>query len=982
MKRKRDISAGAADLRRRAEKEANSGLKETLSTAEMRRVSHELRVHQIELQMQNEELRRSQSELEDARDRYVDLYDSAPTGYFAISEKGVILEANLTFATMLGVARDMLIKQPFTRFIIKDDQDIFYKFRKELFKTGKSQACEARLLRAGAGPFWAQLKATLARDAGGNPVCRATAGDVTERMRAEDAVRKSEELYRVLFDQAADGVVLLSADGEGLIVNESFARMHGYAQKEMEHLRLRDLDTPESAKLAPERMRRLLAGETLNFEVEHYHRDGHSFPLSVNCGVINVEGRPHFLGFHRDVTEYRQADNRERLMRDVLDRLNRIDNIEDATHDILLLVKRSTGIEAVGIRLRVGDDFPYYETNGFPESFVRAERYLCERDKAGDVVRDAQGRPVLECMCGNIIRGRFDPKLPFFTEGGSFWTNGTTKLLASTTEKERQSRTRNRCNKEGYESVALVPLRSGDDAIGLLQLNDHRPGRFTPEMIRFFEGLAAGICIAFLRKRAVEKLGRERERLETLTHGLGVGVAVISRDYKTIWANAVLKQTFGDVEGKKCHLTYNQSADVCRNCGVRDIFEGGRDSVTHEQMGKDKDGKTIWSQIIATALRDEHGNVTVASEVIVPITERKRSEEVLQQERDFARSLIDTAQAIVLVLDPRGRISHFNPYMEEISGYRVAEVRGCDWFSTFLRRGDRSRIRALFRKAIGDIQTRGNCNAIVAKDGREIMIEWCDKTLKGPDGKVTGLLAIGQDITERKRAEVQLVAEKTKLRALATQLSVVEEQERRRIAMHLHDGVAQGLSIGKMKLKELKRSVQALPGQAESIDEAIKCITDAIQTTRRLVMDLNPPILHELGLEIAIEWLCDQTCGHAGLEVRFASDGLPKPLEEHVRDFMFRAVRELLINVVKHAKARSVEVGIKRKAGTVCVTVKDDGVGMRKARLNGGADLDHGFGLFSVRERVEHLGGRFELKSAPKEGTMVVLIMPLAKGPM
>jgi transcriptional regulator with GAF, ATPase, and Fis domain len=100
-------------------------------------------------------------------------------------------------------------------------------------------------------------------------------------------------------------------------------------------------------------------------------------------------------------------------------------------------------------------------------------------------------------MCGNVISGRVDPSLSFFTEGGSFFTNSTTELLASATEEELQSTTRNRCNGEGYESVALIPLHSGNDIVGLLQLNDSRPNLFSPPMIRFFEKIGNSIGIAF-----------------------------------------------------------------------------------------------------------------------------------------------------------------------------------------------------------------------------------------------------------------------------------------------------------------------------------------------------------------------------------------------------------------------------------------------------------------------------------------------------
>ena len=125
---------------------------------------HELEVHQIELEMQNEELRRIQGELEKTRDRYSHLYDFAPVGYFTLSEKGIIEEANLSCASMLGVERSSLIGKPFSRFICKDDQDAFYFHRKTLFEANAKQVCELKLVRKDRTQFHAQLESIVAKN--------------------------------------------------------------------------------------------------------------------------------------------------------------------------------------------------------------------------------------------------------------------------------------------------------------------------------------------------------------------------------------------------------------------------------------------------------------------------------------------------------------------------------------------------------------------------------------------------------------------------------------------------------------------------------------------------------------------------------------------------------------------------------------------------------------------------------------------------
>jgi GAF domain-containing protein len=199
--------------------------------------------------------------------------------------------------------------------------------------------------------------------------------------------------------------------------------------------------------------------------------------------------------------------NFERLSEKVFSLLN-----SDYPHkllitDIIVLIHIETGFESVGLRLHDGLDYPYYFTRGFTYDFIEKENYLCKLDRQGKPVRNEKGDPCLECMCGNVIGGRTDPSLPFFTNRGSFWTNCTTDLLAGTTEKDRQGKTRNRCNRAGYESVALLPIRYGTGAIyGLIQLNDRRKNMFTEEFISFMEGIAVSVALLFSIARQKEQL--------------------------------------------------------------------------------------------------------------------------------------------------------------------------------------------------------------------------------------------------------------------------------------------------------------------------------------------------------------------------------------------------------------------------------------------------------------------------------------------
>ena len=206
--------------------------------------------------------------------------------------------------------------------------------------------------------------------------------------------------------------------------------------------------------------------------------------------------------------------NKESLTMYVLKMINPSVSETDTIKNILKVIKSATNIDATGIRLIDNEDYPYYTVIGFSQEFVNSENSLCSRDRHNNIIRDKDGNPVLECMCGNVICGRTNPELPFFTINGSFYSNNTSVLLASTTEDDRQSSTRNRCNGDGYESVALIPLHSDSSIIGLLQLNGRKTGIFKRDDIGFFEKLGESIGAALTRKKYEEFIRNMNIELE------------------------------------------------------------------------------------------------------------------------------------------------------------------------------------------------------------------------------------------------------------------------------------------------------------------------------------------------------------------------------------------------------------------------------------------------------------------------------------
>ena len=215
-----------------------------------------------------------------------------------------------------------------------------------------------------------------------------------------------------------------------------------------------------------------------------------------------------------DITARRFQEEQDQLTAQLIALINHPEEFRRNISQLAASLHEWSDCEAIGIRLKDGDDYPYYETRGFPPEFVRLENNLCSYGPDGAIRRDAEGRPMLDCMCGNVLSGRFDPAKSFFTINGSFCANTTTRLLATTTETDRHARTRNRCNGSGYESVALIPIRTDTRVFGLIQLNDHRPNRFSSNMITHFEKMADRLAIAMSRHQAEKELLESKAALE------------------------------------------------------------------------------------------------------------------------------------------------------------------------------------------------------------------------------------------------------------------------------------------------------------------------------------------------------------------------------------------------------------------------------------------------------------------------------------
>ena len=362
-------------------------------------------------------------------------------------------------------------------------------------------------------------------------------------------------------------------------------------------------------------------------------------------------------------------------------------------------------------------------------------------------------------------------------------------------------------------------------------------------------------------------------------------------------------------------------------------------------------------------LAEERRLLDALAEQLGRIAERIKAERELRRERDFAESLIETAPAIVLVLDSEGRIVRINPYMEEISGYRLEDVKGKDWFSTFLPERNRDHMRRLLLGPLEKKQRRGDVDPILGRDGREREIEWYDKRLGGADGNMIGLLCIGQDITDR--------------RELEKEISEISTREQQRIGQELHDGLGQELTglgyLAETLFCDLRERGAA---EAENANKLAGGIEHALDQARTIAKGLVPVEIDAEGLMSALDQLASSTEHRCGITCRFHCDQPAQVADTATATQLFRIVQEAINNAAKHARAKQITIELKTRNGQVSLKVRDDGVGIPD-------DLEDatGMGLRIMQHRAGVIGATLNVGPADGGGTLVTCFLPRGDQP-
>lgn len=254
-----------------------------------------------------------------------------------------------------------------------------------------------------------------------------------------EKLKESEIRYRRLFETAKDGILILDFEsGEIVDANPFIVNIIDLPLEQINGKHLWEIGLFSNKDESERAFTELKKNGYIRFEdMPIKSRNGKITQVEFVSNVYLVNNKKVIQCNIRDISERKLIERKQELTAKILISLNNYDDWKQSVKDILSGIKNFTGIEAVAIRLKEDVDFPYFEAMGFPDYFIQAKKYLCRRDIKGEIIYDEKGNPYLECMCGNIVSGRTDPSLPYFTNGGSFYSNNSSRLPAEVTEKGR-----------------------------------------------------------------------------------------------------------------------------------------------------------------------------------------------------------------------------------------------------------------------------------------------------------------------------------------------------------------------------------------------------------------------------------------------------------------------------------------------------------------------------------------------------------------
>ncbi len=901
--------------------------------------------------------------------------DTVPALMSYIDREFRYRRVNEEYGRWFGIAaKDMEGRH--VRDVLGEDAWRTVRSRLEQALSGETVDYEEQMHYRTGGPRWVHTTLVPDRDDSGRVrgfVAMVT--DISERRRTEEALREQTERNRLIVEGAHAAIWDWDVLNKRVFFSPRWKEMRGYGEGE-----ITGEEREWSEGIHPEDAPRVLAAVQAHFEgkapvfAEEYRircKDG-TWKWIADRGVAlrDASGRVvRMAGSETDIAERKQAEERLRESEE------RFRTLAEAAFEGIAVTER-------GVFLDVSDQFcrmTGYDRSELLGMGVAELIHPTDRERVMENILAG-----LESITEHRVNRKDGSVIPVETHGKTIWQDGLERRLTSIRDITGRKAAEEALRRSGASFRLLA-----DTAGRLLAADD--PQGIVDDLCR---GVMEHLdCQAFINFMVDERAGRLRlnacagipgeevRKLEWLDYGVAV-CGCAARDKVRIVAEDIFH-------------TSDARTELVRSYGIRaycchPLMAGG-DLVGTLSFGtKTRDRFTPDEIDLMRAVADQ---VSVAMERIRALQSLRESEGRLQ-------AVVDNLPVGVWFANATGKVLYGNPAGQRI--WAGARLVGPDEFHEYRAWwADTGKPLAPEDWAVARAVRTGEASlnevlVIQCFDGSKRTILNSAVPFFSRGTELAGVVVLNEDITERRHAEEalrlakehleervrertaelvalteDLIASRDQLRALASELTLAEEQERKRIAVVLHDEVAQTLAAAKMRLDLLRLHLGEVPCGG-ALTEARDLLEQSIRETRALMTDISPPLLFEMGLAAACESLVEKMSARHGIPIRCDISGVLDGISQDLRIVIFQIIRELLTNAVKHSGARNVRVTIEDRNGHLQVMVSDDGIGFDPQSLRGPTD-EGGFGLFSIRERILAFNGNMTIVSSPEAGTEVTM---------
>ncbi len=894
--------------------------------------------------------KRAEQRLQESEERYRTLFETMTQGVVYQDVQGKIISVNPAAERILGLTSDQMqgrtSMDPMWKTMHEDGSDFPGETHPIVVaaKTGTPvENVVMGVYHPRAGEYrWIKIDAVPQFRPGEEKPSKVyvTFDDITERKRVEERLKESETKYRELYEGSQDGFVMVDMEGNIKEFNQSYKEMLGYSEDELMRLTYIEL-TPKKwhsleAKIIQEEV--LIKGYSSVYEKEYIKKNGTIFPISLRTYLLkDANGNPSGMwAFVRDITERKKIEGELRRSRDELEV-----RVQERTAE---LAKANEELQAENAERKRMQKILTEQSRILEAFFTSTITPLVFLDRNFNFVRVNE---VYAKACQREVS-----EFPGHNHFEFYPHEENEAIFRQVVE-----------TKTTYQAIAKPFSFPDDPEWGVTYwdwtltplLNDNGEVEF---LVFSLEDVGE-------RKRAEEALKAEQQRFNDILEILPAYLVLLAPDYHVPFANRFFRERFGESHGRRCFEYLFGRSEPCETC---ETYTALKTMAPYEWEWTGPDGHNY--SVFDFPFTDTDGS-TLILEMGIDITEPKRAEEALKVTSLYARSLIEASLDPLVTISADGKVMDVNRATELVTGVPREQLIGSD-FSDYFTEPEKA--KEGYKKVFSEGSVRDYPLAIRHSSGHITEVLYSATVYRNEAGEVQGVFAAARDITERKRAEEALRESENRLRSLSSQLLTVQENERKRVAREIHDGIGQMLTAIKFKVEDTIQ--QKGKGNAKirekSLETIIPLIQGSVEEVRRIQMDLRPSTLDDLGILATIDWFCREfgkiySTIHIEKLINIKENEVPALL----KTVIFRVMQEALNNIAKHSKADLVHLSLKKKDDRIELVVEDNGMGF---------DLEtskRGLGLTSMKERIEYAGGSFFIQSVSGKGTTIRAILPI-----